>query len=106
MPVFTPKERRAHYNNVGYKNAPVKANSQFSESEQRAYARGQADARNEQAVSFLLGKNSPLSEKEKQQFKAERKEMRTATPERRAEISAARQARAVKNKTSGKRGKC
>lgn len=106
MPIFTPKERRAHYNQVGYSNAPVKANSQFAESEQRAYARGQADARNEQAVAYLLGKNSPLTEKEKQQFKAERKEMRTATPERRAEIKAARQSRAMaRTKPSSKRGK-
>ena len=102
MPVFTPKERRAHYNNVGYHDAPVKANSKFSEAEQRSYARGQADARNEQVTSYLLGKNSPLTDKEKAQIKAENREMRN-TPERRAEIKAARQARAEKSRA--KRGK-
>ncbi len=103
MPVFTPKERRAHYNNVGYHDAPVKANSKFSEAEQRSYARGQADARNEQVTSYLLGKNSPLTDKEKAPIKAENREMRKATPERRAEIKAARQARAEKSRA--KRGK-
>lgn len=93
MPVFTPKERRAHANAVGYGNAPVKPDSRFSEEQQRAYNRGVADTLNDQTMRFLLGKNSPLSEAEKQQIKAENKEMRSATPERREEIKQARQAR-------------
>lgn len=78
MPIYTPKERRAHYNNIAYGNAAVKADSKFSEAEQRAYAKGQADARNEQAKSAMLGKNSPLSDAEKAQLRQEDSAIRQA----------------------------
>lgn len=105
MPHFTPKERRAHYNQIGYGGAAVKADSRFTEEEQRAYARGQADARNEAAMAYMLGKNSPLSDAEKAQLKQENKELRRAMPERREEIKTARRARADKRAKAAKGGK-
>ena len=78
MPIFTPKERRAHYAGVANGTVAVKPNSKFSEEEQRAYAKGQTDARNEQAVAVMLGKNSPLSEAEKMQLKEENRAIREA----------------------------
>lgn len=73
MPIFTPKERRAHYTAVASGAKPVKANSQFSEEVQRAYARGQRDALNEGSIAFVLGKHSNLSEAEKAKIRADRK---------------------------------
>ena len=78
MPIFSAKERRAHYNGVGYGNAPVKKDSQYPEEIQRAYARGQADALNRQAMAAVLGKNSKLSDEEKATIRQENKEMRAA----------------------------
>ncbi len=78
MPIYTPKERRAHYNAVAYGNAAVKADSKYSESEQRAYAKGQADARNEQAKAAVLGKHSSLSAAEKEKIRQEDRVIRQA----------------------------
>ncbi len=78
MPIYTPKERRAHYNAVAYGNAAVKADSKYSESEQRAYAKGQADARNEQAKVYVLGKYSSLSAAEKEKIRQEDRVIRQA----------------------------
>lgn len=72
MAKFTAKERREHATAVGYHGAPVKADSQFSEEQQRAYNRGVADTLNRQTIGYLLGKNSPLSEAEKAQMRADR----------------------------------
>ena len=67
------KEKRIHYSQVAKGEKPVKANSKFSEAEQRAYARGQRDARNESA-RICKFKNSTPAEREayKQKRKAER----------------------------------
>lgn len=76
MPVYTPKERRAHYTGVANGTIPPKADSKFSAQEQIAYAKGQRDARNDQTMGYLLGKNSPLSAAEKQKLKDNRKATR------------------------------
>ena len=104
MPIFTPKERREHANAVGYRDAPVKADSKYTEEEQRAYNRGVADVLNDQAMRYVLGKNSPLSAEEKAQIKAENKAMRKATPIERAKIKAERQARVAAKKMPAKSG--
>ncbi len=83
MPIFTNKEKRKHYTNVANGTKAVKANSKYSEAEQRAYARGQRDARNDQMIGHMLGKNSTLSEAEKQSFKDKRKAKRQAWLEKR-----------------------
>lgn len=69
----TQKEKRIHYSQVAKGEKPVKSNSKFSEAEQRAYARGQRDARNESA-RICKYKNSSPAEREayKQKLKAER----------------------------------
>lgn len=94
MSMFTPKDRRAHANAVGYHGAPVKADSAFDEPTQRAYNRGVADVLNNQTMGYLLGKNSPLSESEKATIKDENKRMREApTPQARNAVKAERAAR-------------
>lgn len=105
MPIFTPKERREHANAVGYRDAPVKAGSKYTEEEQRAYNRGVADVLNDQAMRYVLGKNSPLSEAEKTQIKAENKAMRKATPIERAKIKAERQARIAAKSNAPTKGR-
>lgn len=105
MPVFTPKERREHANAVGYRDAPVKADSKYTEEEQRAYNRGVADVLNDQAMRYVLGKNSPLSAEEKAQIKAENKAMRKATPIERAKIKAERQARVAAKRNAPPKGR-
>lgn len=94
MAKFTPKERREHATAVGYHNAPVKADSKYTEAEQRAYNRGVADVMNEQAVAFMLGKNSPLSATEKA-------ELRVKQATKRAEYAKQREKSA--KKVGGKR---
>lgn len=83
MPIFSWKEKRKHYTAVANGTKPVKANSKFTPEEQRAYARGQRDAMNDQAVGFVLGKNSKLSAAEKQALKDKRKAERKAWRDRR-----------------------
>lgn len=73
---FTPKEKLAHYAAVANGSAPVKQSAKYGAREQRAYARGQADARRENNISFMLGKHSPLSADEKAELKAELKRKR------------------------------
>lgn len=53
----TQKEKRIHYTQVANGEKAVKQDSKFSEAEQRAYARGQRDARNE-AARITKYKNS------------------------------------------------
>ena len=62
---FTPKEKKQHYTDVANGTKPPKGNSTVSAQSQIDYARGQRDARNEMAINYLLGKNSPLSAEEK-----------------------------------------
>ena len=54
MPKFSMKEKRSHYNAVAKGEKKVKADSKFSKKEQIAYARGQADARNEEARVYAF----------------------------------------------------
>ena len=82
MPIFTNKEKRKHYTEVANGTKPVKATSKYTEAEQRAYACGQRDARNDQMIGHMLGKNSTLSEAEKQSFKDKRKAARQAWREK------------------------
>ena len=71
---FTPKEKHAYYTGVANGKIAPKENSSVSAQSQKDYARGQRDARNEMAISYLLGKNSPLSDKQKAEMKAKIKE--------------------------------
>lgn len=67
------KEKRIHYSQVASGAKAVKSNSKYSEVEQRAYARGQRDARNESA-RITKYKNSTPEERAayKQKKAAER----------------------------------
>lgn len=56
----TQREKRIHYSQVAKGEKPVKADSKFSEAEQRAYARGQRDARNESARICKYKNSTPL----------------------------------------------
>lgn len=47
MALFSQKEKRIHYSQVADGSKAVKSGSKYSDAEQRAYARGQRDARNE-----------------------------------------------------------
>lgn len=78
MPIFTPKERKAHYSGVANGTVPTKPDSKYSADEQIIYAKGQRDARNDSAMGYLLGKNSPLPQAEKDRIKAENKIKREA----------------------------
>lgn len=63
MARFSQKEKRKHYTDVANGTVPVKADSKYSPSEQQAYARGQRDARNENARIFA-SKNATPEQKE------------------------------------------
>lgn len=65
---FKMKEKEEHYKKIAKLEKPVKEQSKYSEEEQRAYARGQVDARNEQKRLYAL-KNS--SEEEKKVYREE-----------------------------------
>lgn len=70
---FTNKEKLNHYTKVAKGEKDTKHDSKFSEAEQRAYARGQRDARNE-ARSQYKWKNSSADERlEYEVLKAERR---------------------------------
>ncbi len=56
---FTQKEKLEHYKELANGGGKIKVDSKFSESEQRAYARGQADARIEQKRIFARKNSSP-----------------------------------------------
>lgn len=66
------KEKCIHYTQVANGKKSVKKNSKFSEAEQRSYAAGQRDARNESA-RICAYKNSTPEQREtyKQKKKAE-----------------------------------
>ncbi len=82
--IFTTKQKREHYTGVANGTIPTKKDSKYTDAEQRAYARGQRDALNDQAVGHILGKNSKLSAEEKQAFKDKRKAERKAWREKNA----------------------
>lgn len=60
---FTQKQKRNHYRGVAKGVIPVKQKSKYSAVEQIAYARGQADARNE-SVRICAYKNASPMERE------------------------------------------
>ena len=66
----TQKEKRIHYSQVASGEKAVKANSKFSEAEQRAYARGQRDARNESARICAFKNSTPEQRKAYNEKKA------------------------------------
>lgn len=74
MPLFSSKEKRQHYTDIANGTKPVKSDSKFSEAEQRAYARGQRDARNENARIFA-SKNSTPEQKESYRLKKARQRL-------------------------------
>ena len=63
---FSLKEKLAHYTAVAKGTKPTKAKSKFTEAEQKAYARGQRDARNE---SRRVWKSKNATKSEKQAYK-------------------------------------
>ncbi len=65
---FSQKDKLAHYTAVANGEKATKPDSNFTEAEQRAYARGQRDARNENRVIFAV-KNSKPEEKESWRIK-------------------------------------
>lgn len=68
MALFSQKDKRKHYTDVANGTVPVKANSKYSAAEQQAYARGQRDARNENARIFA-SKNATPEQKESWRLK-------------------------------------
>ena len=66
---FGWKEKLDHYTGVANGTVPTKAESKFSDAEQKAYARGQRDARNEQRV-ITRWKHS--SEQEREDWKVQK----------------------------------
>jgi len=54
---FSQREKRKHYSDVAKGKKPTKKDSKFSKQEQIAYAKGQANARNESAGLFKWWKN-------------------------------------------------
>ena len=63
---FSLKEKLAHYTAVAKGEKATKADSKYSDAEQKAYARGQRDARNE---SRRVWKSKNSTELEKQAYK-------------------------------------
>lgn len=74
---FSLNEKLSHYTAVAKGEKATKKGSSFSEAEQRAYARGQRDARNE-SRRVWKSKNSTAAEKKayKDKKAAERAERR------------------------------
>lgn len=68
MALFSQKDKRKHYSDVANGTVLTKPDSKFTEAEQRAYARGQRDARNENARIFA-SKNSTPEQKESWRLK-------------------------------------
>lgn len=60
---FKIKEKEEHYKKVAKAELPVKQSAKFSEEEQRAYARGQTDARMEQKRIFAYKNSTPEERK-------------------------------------------
>lgn len=72
--MFSQKDKRKHYTDVANGTAPTKPDSKFTEAEQRAYARGQRDARNENARIFA-SKNATPEQKESWRLKRAREKV-------------------------------
>lgn len=71
MARFSMKEKLKHYTNVANGTEAVKADSKYSPAEQKAYARGQRDARNE-SNRIYASKNSTPEQKESYRLKKAR----------------------------------
>lgn len=71
---FSQKEKLKHYTGVANGTIAVKAESNFNEAEQRAYARGQRDARNENRRIFA-SKNATPEQKESWRLERARKRL-------------------------------
>ena len=67
---FSFKQKLAHYSAVADGSKSAKKESKFLQQEQRAYARGQRDARNEQRRAFAF-KNATSEQREA--YRAKRK---------------------------------
>ncbi len=63
---FSLKEKLSHYTAVAKGEKPTKTDSKYSDAEQKAYARGQRDARNE---SRRVWKSKNSTDLEKQAYK-------------------------------------
>lgn len=72
---FSFKQKLQHYSAVADGSKSAKKESKFSQLEQRAYARGQRDARNESRRAFAF-KNA--SSEQRDAYKAQRKAAREA----------------------------
>lgn len=72
---ITQKEKLEHYTAVANGSKATKAGGKFSEAEQRAYARGQRDARNESKRIFASKNATP---EQREAYKAQRKAKRQA----------------------------
>ena len=72
---FTLNEKLKHYTEVATGAKPTKDGSKFTDAEQRAYARGQRDARNE---SRRVWKNKNSTDIEKQAYKDKKAAERAA----------------------------
>jgi hypothetical protein len=70
---FSLKEKLAHFTAVAKGEKATKSGSKFSDAEQRAYARGQRDARNESHVIHALKNSTPEQQKA---FAASKKQKR------------------------------
>ncbi len=70
MAKWSLKSILEHYTAVAKGQKQVKANSKYSEAEQRAYARGQMDARNQSKRLFAFSNATP---EQRQAYKAQRK---------------------------------
>lgn len=93
------KEKRIHYTQVANGTKPVKQDSKFSEAEQRAYARGQRDARNESA-RITKYKNS--TELERAAYKEKKAAERAAYKQKKAAERAAEGAKKAAKKAARK----
>lgn len=72
---YSLKEKLLHYTDVAQGAKEVKADSKFSEAEQRAYARGQRDARNESRRVWAIVN---ASDADRQAYKAKQDTNRKA----------------------------
>lgn len=81
MKGFSQKDKLAHYTAVAKGEIATKPNSNFTEAEQRAYARGQRDARNENRRIFAAKNSTP---EQKESLRLKRAKARVAFLEERA----------------------
>lgn len=85
---FSQKEKLQHYSDVASGVEATKKESKFTDAEQRAYARGQRDARNENRRIFAAKNATP---EQKESFRLKRAKAKVAWLEEKA-----------KNKSKGK----